>query len=269
MRAEASLIVGSILLGALVAVALLGPVLAPHGPITQNLEADLLAPSAEHWLGTDKLGRDVLSRLLHGARLSLAVALSTVALSLLLGAALGSICGYFGGWLDHALMRLVDIVLAFPGILLAIAFTALLGPGLGQAILALSLTGWTAYARIARAEVLSLREREFVCAARALGDRPGRILARHIAPHLLPALSIQAAFGTAGAILGEGALSFLGLGVQPPAPSWGSMLAEGRQFLLVAPHLTTFPGLALMLTVLACNLVGEGLSRSWAGKRPP
>jgi peptide/nickel transport system permease protein len=268
MSANRSLIVGSLLIGALAAAALLGPMLAPHGPTVQNLEADLLAPSAGHWLGTDKLGRDVLSRLLHGARFSLAIALTTVALSLFVGASLGSICGYFGGWLDHTLMRLVDIVLAFPGILLAIAFAALLGPGFYPVVLALSLGGWTAYARTARAQVLWLRETEFVWAARALGGHPGRILARHIAPHVLPALSIQASFGMAAAILGEGALSFLGLGVQPPDPSWGSMLAEGRQFLLVAPHLTTFPGLALMLTLLAFNLVGEGLSGSSPGKRP-
>ena len=158
--------------------------------------------------------------------------------------------GYFGGWIDLLLMRLVDILMAFPGILLAIAFTAVLGPGLDHVILALCLIGWTGYARLVRGEILSLREREFVQAARALGCRPKRIILRHLLPNLLPPLLIQATFGLAAAIVAEGSLSFLGLGVEPPTPSWGSMLNDGRQFLLVAPHLTTYPGLALMITVL-------------------
>jgi peptide/nickel transport system permease protein len=167
--------------------------------------------------------------------------------------------GYYGGWIDQLLMRLVDILLAFPGILLAIAFTAVLGPGLDHVIIALCLIGWTSYARLVRGEILALREREFIQAARALGCQPWRIILRHLLPNLLPPLLIQSTFGLAAAIVAEGSLSFLGVGVEPPTPSWGSMLNDGRQFLLVAPHLTTYPGLAIMLTVLALNLVGDAL----------
>ncbi len=239
--------------------ALLAPVLAPHDAERQNLENDLIAHSREHPLGTDKLGRDILSRIIYGARISLSVGISTVALSALIGVLVGSLSGYFGGWFDQLLMRLVDILMAFPGILLAIAFTAVLGPGLDHVILALCLIGWTGYARLVRGEILSLREREFIHAARALGCKPARVILRHLVPNLLPPLLIQATFGLAAAIIAEGSLSFLGLGVEPPTPSWGAMLNEGRQFLLVAPHLTTYPGLAIMLTVLALNLVGDGL----------
>ena len=172
---------------------------------------------------------------------------------------IGSLSGYFGGWIDQMLMRLVDILMAFPGILLAIAFTAVLGPGLDHVILALCLIGWTGYARLVRGEILSLRERDFIQAARSLGCRPKRIILRHLLPNLLPPLLIQSTFGLAAAIVAEGSLSFLGLGVEPPTPSWGAMLNDGRQFLLVAPHLTTYPGLALMITVLALNLVGDAL----------
>jgi peptide/nickel transport system permease protein len=174
--------------------------------------------------------------------------------------------GYFGGWLDLLLMRLVDILMAFPGILLANALTAVLGPGLNHVILALCLIGWTGYARLVRGEILSLREREFVQAARGLGAPPRRIITRHLIPNLLPPLMIQATFALAAAIVAEGSLSFLGLGVEPPTPSWGSMLNDGRQFLLVAPHLTTYPGLALMFTVLALNIVGDTLQERLTGK---
>jgi peptide/nickel transport system permease protein len=243
----------------LVATAFLAPAIAPHSPTEQNLEQDLLSTSKEHPLGTDKLGRDVLSRILYGARVSVLVGLSTVTISLLVGFAIGAVSGYFGGFADQLLMRLVDILMAFPGMLLAIAFTAVLGPGLHHVILALCLIGWTGYARLVRAEILALREKEFVHAAQALGGGPARVIALHMLPNLLPPLLIQSTFGMAGAIIAEGSLSFLGLGAQPPTPSWGSMLNEGRQFLLVAPHLTTYPGLAVMITVLGLNLVGDGL----------
>jgi peptide/nickel transport system permease protein len=251
--------IGFGLLALLAFSALLAPVLAPYDPLRQSLDHDLIAHSVDHPLGTDKLGRDILSRTMYGGRISLVVGISTVALSLAIGLLLGSVSGYFGGWIDHALMRLVDILMAFPGILLAIAFTAVLGPGLDHVILALCLIGWTGYARLVRGEILSLREREFIQAARALGCRPKRIILRHLLPNLLPPVMIQATFGLAAAIVAEGSLSFLGLGVEPPTPSWGAMLNDGRQFLLVAPHLTTYPGLALMLTVLALNLVGDAL----------
>jgi peptide/nickel transport system permease protein len=250
---------GLALLILLAAGALLAPLLAPHDPLRQNLDQDLITYSSDHPLGTDKLGRDILSRTLYGGRISLLTGIATVTISLAAGLMIGSMSGYFGGWLDQLLMRLVDILMAFPGILLAIALTAVLGPGLHHVILALCLIGWTGYARLVRGEILSLREREFVQAARALGCRPKRIITRHLLPNLLPPLLIQATFGLAAAIVAEGSLSFLGLGVEPPTPSWGSMLNDGRQFLLVAPHMTTYPGLALLATVLALNLVGDTL----------
>ena len=251
--------VGLVILTLLVISALTAPRLAPHDPTRQNLENDLRASSRENPLGTDKLGRDILSRVLYGGRISLLVGVTTVVISLAIGLSIGSLSGYFGGWADQLLMRIVDILMAFPGILLAIAFTAVLGPGLDHVILALCLIGWTSYARLVRGEILALRERAFVQAARALGCKPGRVIARHLLPNLLPPVLIQATFGLAAAIIAEGSLSFLGLGVEPPTPSWGSMLNDGRQFLLVAPHLTTYPGIAIMITVLGLNLVGDGL----------
>lgn len=259
MTNRAPVAIGTIILLLLLSLALLAPLLAPYSPTEQNLEMDLLAPSREHLFGTDKLGRDIFSRVLYGARISLLVGVSTVAVSSLIGLLLGSVSGYMGGRTDNLLMRLVDVLLAFPGILLAIAFTAVLGPGLNHVILALCLIGWTGYARLVRGEILALREREYIHAAKALGGSPARIIRLHMVPNLLPPLLIQGTFGMAAAILAEGSLSFLGLGVQPPTPSWGAMLSEGRQFLLVAPHLTTFPGLAIMLTILGLNLVADGM----------
>jgi peptide/nickel transport system permease protein len=251
--------VGLAILTLLVISALTAPLLAPYDPTRQNLDNDLLTYSRENPLGTDKLGRDILSRVLYGGRISLLVGVTTVVISLAIGLAIGSVSGYFGGWADQLLMRIVDILMAFPGILLAIAFAAVLGPGLDHVILALCLIGWTSYARLVRGEILALREQEFVQAARALGCKPGRVIARHLLPNLLPPVLIQATFGLAAAIIAEGSLSFLGLGVEPPTPSWGSMLNDGRQFLLVAPHLTTYPGIAIMITVFGLNLVGDGL----------
>ncbi|HET7004082.1 MAG TPA: ABC transporter permease [Candidatus Binatia bacterium] len=257
---------GAVILLLLLVAALGAPVLAPYNPLRQDLANDLVAYSADHLLGTDKLGRDILSRTLYGARISLTVGFATVALSLAIGLLAGSLAGYLGGWVDLLLMRFVDILLAFPGILLAIAFTAVLGPGLDHVILALCLIGWTGYARLVRGEIIALREREFIQAARALGGSPRRIIVRHLLPNLLAPLLIQATFGLAAAIIAEGSLSFLGLGVEAPTPSWGSMLNDGRQFLLVAPHLTTYPGLAIMITVFALNLVGDGLQERFQGR---
>ncbi len=266
MATKAWFYAGVAVLLLLAVVSLLAPFLAPHSPLRQDLDNDLVAYSSDHPLGTDKLGRDILSRTIYGGRISLLTGIATVLISLAIGIAAGSLSGYFGGWLDLLLMRLVDILMAFPGILLAIALTAVLGPGLNHVILALCLIGWTSYARLVRGEILSLREREFVQAARSLGCPPTRIIMRHLIPNLLPPLSIQATFGLAAAIVAEGSLSFLGLGVEPPTPSWGSMLNDGRQFLLVAPHLTTYPGLALMFTVLALNIVGDTL-QEWLESR--
>ena len=243
----------------MIAAALFAPVLAPYDPAQQNLEQDLLVYSRSHFLGTDKLGRDILSRTIYGSRVSLSVGVATVTLSLAIGFAIGSLSGYAGGWTDHVFMRIVDTLLAFPGLLLAIAFTAVLGPGLHHVIAALCLIGWTGYARLVRGEILALREQEFIQSAQALGCKPRRIIFLHFLPNLLPPLLIQATFGLAAAIIAEGSLSFLGLGVEPPTPSWGAMLNEGRQFLLVAPYLTLYPGLALMITVLGFNLLGDAL----------
>ena len=222
---------GGITFPIVVATAVLAPVLAPHDPARQDLARDLQLFSADHPLGTDKLGRDILSRTMFGSRVSLLVGISTVIISLAIGLLVGSLSGYYGGWLDQLSMRAVDILMAFPGILLAIAFTAVLGPGLHHVILALCLIGWTGYARLVRGEILSLKEKEYIQAARAAGCSPARVIVRHLFPNLLPPLLIQATFGLAGAIIAEGSLSFLGLGVEPSTPSWGSMLNEGRQFL--------------------------------------
>lgn len=259
MESKSWFYIGLVILVLLVATALFAPVITTYDPARQNLENDLLFHSREHPLGTDKLGRDIFSRTVYGGRISLFVGVTTVAISVFVGLLVGSLSGYFGGWADQILMRAIDVLLAFPGILLAIAITAVLGPGLSHVILALCLIGWTSYARLVRGEILSLRETEFVQAAQALGCNAPRVIFIHLLPNLLPPLLIQATFGMAAAIIGEGSLSFLGLGVEPPTPSWGSMLNEGRQFLLVAPHLTTYPGLAIMITVLGLNLVGDAL----------
>jgi len=243
----------------LVVAALVAPVLSPFDPNEQNLAASLAGPSYEHPLGCDKLGRDQLSRLLYGGRVSLTVGVSAVVASVSIGLLVGAIAGYAGGATDFWLMRLVDVLLAFPGILLAIALAAVLGPGLPNVVLALTLVGWTGYARLVRGEVLSIREREHVEAAVALGLPATRILVQHVLPLVAAPLAVQATFGVAAAIVGEASLSFLGLGVQPPTPSWGAMINDGRGFLLVAPHLTVYPGLAILATVLGVHALGDRL----------
>jgi len=255
-----TLLVGAVLVVAFVAAALLAPALAPHDPTEQLLERRLDGPSAAHLFGLDELGRDVLSRLLHGARVSLAVALSVVGLAALLGTALGTVAGYLGGRVDSLLMRATDVFLAFPGILLAIALVAVLGPALSHLVLALVVFGWVDYARLVRGQVLQLREREFVLAARALGVPGRQVVVRHLLPSLLPVLVVQASLGMAGAILAEAGLSFLGLGLQPPTPSWGAMIDAGRAHLLDAPHLALAPGAAIFLTVMGLNFLGDGLA---------
>jgi len=240
--------------------ALLAPWLAPRDPAFIELPARLAGPSAQHWLGTDELGRDLLSRLLYGARISLAVGGSVVAASLFLGLLFGSLAGYYGGLVDRIFTVIVmNAFLAFPGFLLAIAFVAFLGPGLFNLILALSIGGWVGYARLVRAQVLAAREREFVEAARALGASDWRVLTRHILPNIIQPVIVQAAIGMAGAVLAEATMSFLGLGVPPPTASWGSMLNDGRAHLFDAPHLVLFPAVAVMLAVLSFNFIGDGL----------
>jgi len=251
-----------VLAGAFVVAALLAPLLAPFDPARPALAENLHLPSLAHPFGQDRLGRDILSRIVYGARVSLAVGLGTVAVSLALGTAVGLLSGFAGGWVDELSMRVVDVLLAFPGILLAIAISAVLGPSLTNVVVALSAIGWTGYARLVRAETLSLRERAHVESAIALGATPLRVVIRHVLPLVVGPLAVQATFGFAGAIVAEASLSFLGLGTQPPTPSWGAMLAEGRSFLLVAPHVALFPGFAVFATVLGINVLGDRL-RDW------
>ena len=251
--------VGAAIVLTAVLAAVFGPWLAPFDPADQQLPLRLEGPTGLHWFGLDELGRDILARVLSGARISLMVGLVVVGISSTVGIALGAIAGYFGGRIDEAISRLIDILLAFPSLLLAIAIVAVLGPSLTNVIVALSLIGWVGYARLVRGQVLRAREFEFVQAARALGAATPRILIRHIIPTALPAVTVQATLGMGGAILSEAALSFLGLGVQPPTPSWGTMLSYGRAHLFDAPHLTIFPGLAIAVLVLGFNFLGDGL----------
>jgi peptide/nickel transport system permease protein len=250
---------GACVVGLAVLAAVIGPWLVPYDPSAQELALRLEGPSRLHWLGLDELGRDILARVMSGARISLLVGLVVVSVSVSIGAAMGAIAGYYGGIIDEAISRVIDILLAFPGLLLAIALVAVLGPSLTNVVIALSLIGWVGYARVARAQVLQAREFEYVVAARAIGAATPRILIRHVLPAALPALTVQATLGMGGAILSEAALSFLGLGVQPPTPSWGAMLNYGRVHVLDAPHLTVFPGLAIAIVVLGLNLLGDSL----------
>ncbi len=243
------------------------PWLAPYDPAAQNLPERLVPPSAGHWLGTDELGRDILSRIFYGARVSMLVGASVVFGSGLVGLILGSLGGYFGGWLDRLVnVVLINAFLSFPGILLAIGFAAFLGPGLGKVILALIITGWAGYARLARAQVLKTKEMEYVLAARSLGASHARILLRHLLPNILQPVLIQATIGMASAILAESTLSFLGLGVLTPVPSWGAMLNDARSHLFDAPHMVVSPALAVMAAVLAFNLLGDAF-RDWLDPR--
>jgi peptide/nickel transport system permease protein len=260
---------GACVVGLAVLAAAIGPWLVPYDPSAQELALRLEGPSRLHWLGLDELGRDIFARVMSGARISLFVGLVVVSVSASIGAAMGSLAGYYGGIVDEAISRVIDILLAFPGLLLAIALVAVLGPSLTNVVLALSLIGWVGYARVVRAQVLQAREFEYVAAARAIGAATPRILIRHVLPAALPALTVQATLGMGGAILSEAALSFLGLGVQPPTPSWGAMLNYGRVHVLDAPHLTVFPGLAIAFVVLGLNLLGDGLRDRLGGTEGP
>jgi len=251
----------------LVILALAAPWLSPADPTAQNLPARLASPNAAHWMGTDELGRDMLSRVLFGARVSMSVGVSVVLGAGFVGLAIGSLAGYCGGWLDRLVnIVLINAFLSFPGILLAIAFAAFLGPGIEKVIFALIVTGWAGYARLARAQILQAKEMEYVLAARSLGASPARILLRHLLPNILQPVLVQATLGMAGAILAESTLSFLGVGVLAPMPSWGAMLNDARSHLFDAPHLVLFPALAVMLAVLAFNLLGDAL-RDWMDPR--
>src|SRR6266849_5690533 len=260
LRSNRLAALGLVMVCVFVLFATLAPWLAPQDPAHIGLPRRLARPSFSHWMGTDELGRDVLSRVIYGARISMMVGTCVVAASLLLGLIFGCIAGYYGGRIDRIFnVVIMNAFLSFPGILLAIAFVAFLGPGLWNLILALSLGGWVGYARLVRAQVLATREKEFVEAARALGASDWRVIVRHILPNIIQPVIVQAAIGMAGAILAEATMSFLGLGVPPPTASWGSMLNDGRAHLFDAPHLVLFPALAVMLAVLSFNFIGDAL----------
>ena len=252
--------IGVAILLAFLMCAIFAPLLAPHDPAQLNLTARLLPPSHAHWFGTDELGRDVLSRTIYGARVSLTVAVAVVGLSLVLGLVLGSLAGFYGGVTDTVVnVYLSNAFLALPGILMAVAFVAFLGPSLINLIMALALAGWVNYARLVRAQVLAMKEREFVQAARSLGAGDLRLMLRHILPNIVQPLIVQAAVGMAAAVLAEATLSFLGLGVQAPTPTWGAMLNDARSHLFESPYLVFFPAAAVALCVLSFNFVGDGL----------
>lgn len=254
---------GSVLVGLLVMLALGAQWLAPFDPSRQALADRLLPPSLHHWMGTDQYGRDVLSRLIYGARISLAVGLVAVTIYVLIGTTIGSIAGFYGGWVDGLLMRVTDIFLCIPTFLLILMVIAFVGPSILNIMVVIGLTSWTDVARLVRGEVLSLKEREFVQAARLIGMSDFRILRKHLLPNALGPVLVVSTLGIGGAILIESSLSFLGLGVQPPTPSWGNMLMEGKEHLTDAWWLVTFPGLAIFLVVLGFSLLGEGLRDYW------
>ncbi|OGB95421.1 MAG: peptide ABC transporter permease [candidate division NC10 bacterium RBG_16_65_8] len=250
---------GGLVVVALGLVAALAPLLAPYDPAAYDVKQILLSPSAAHWFGTDQLGRDVLSRMLFGSRISMAVGFVSIGIAVLVGTLIGTVAAYYGGRVDEVLMRFVDLMLNFPRFFLLLTLIALLRPSIWVIMAVIGFTGWMGLARLVRGEILSLREREFVQGARALGAPDLRIMFRHILPNALVPVLVSATLGVAGAILTESGLSFLGLGVQPPTPSWGNILIDGKANIEIAWWLSVFPGLAILMTVLAYNLFGEGL----------
>lgn len=235
------------------------PILAPYDPITQDIENRLQSPNSEHLMGTDQIGRDMFSRVLYGARISLKVSVLVVSISLLIGMVMGIVSGYAGGWVDEAIMRLVDLLIAYPGFLFALVIVAVLGPSLLNLMIALAVTGWTGYARIIRGEVLSVKEDEFIKAAQVMGASRSRIMFRHILPNVISPIVVLATLNMGTVVLGTAGLSFLGFGAQPPTPEWGNMIAQSRDTLTTAWWIANFPGMMIMLTVLGFNLLGDGL----------
>ena len=252
-------VVSIVLIAVFAACALLAPLLAPYDPLLQELGSRLRPPSAEHWLGTDSLGRDIASRILHGARISLVIGIVVVLSAGAVGTFVGLVAGYAGGLVDEALMRLTEVFLAFPALILAMAIAGALGPSLTNAIIAIAAVTWAVYARLVRGQILSLRRREFVEAARAIGAPRVRILWRHLLPNAVAPLMIQASFDMGSAIIAAAGLSFIGFGAQPPTPEWGVMISEGRNYINTQPWLSLFPGLAILLAVGSFNLLGDGL----------
>ena len=247
------------LIAVLAACALLAPMLAPYDPLAQDLAVRLKPPSPEHWLGTDSLGRDIASRILYGARISLVIGVVVVGSAGVFGTFVGLIAGYAGGLVDEALMRLTEVFLAFPALILAMAIAGALGPSLTNAIIAIAAVTWAVYARLTRGQILSLRRREFVEAARAMGASRMRIILRHLLPNALAPLMVQASFDMGASIIAAAGLSFIGFGAQPPTPEWGVMISEGRNFINTQPWLSLFPGLAILFAVGSFNLLGDGL----------
>ncbi|MBF8437378.1 ABC transporter permease [Halanaerobiaceae bacterium Z-7014] len=243
----------------IIGVAIFAPIISPYDPNEINLGATLQPPSSQHLLGTDRMGRDILTRIIYGTRISLLVGIIAVGISGLLGVIFGTLAGYYGGYVDGIIMRIVDVLLAFPSILLAIALVAVLGASLFNIMLAIGIVNWVGYARVVRGEFLSLKNKEFVSAAKAMGANTFRIIFKHMLPNCIAPIIVMATLGMAGAIITESSLSFLGLGVQPPTPSWGEMLNTGRQIIRQAWWVSTFPGIAIMLAVLSFNILGDGL----------
>jgi len=252
-------IVAFALIGVFALCALFAPVIAPYDPLLQDLGSRLRPPSADHWLGTDSLGRDIASRILYGARISLIIGVVVVASAGVFGTIVGLVAGYSGGLVDEALMRLTEVFLAFPALILAMAIAGALGPSLTNAIIAIAAVTWAVYARLTRGQILSLRRREFVEAARAIGASQFRIVFRHLLPNALAPLMIQASFDLGSSIIAAAGLSFIGFGAQPPTPEWGVMISEGRNYISTQPWLSLFPGLAILLAVGSFNLLGDGL----------
>lgn len=259
LRQNKSAMVGLGIIIVLILSALLADIVAPFGIDDQNLMNALQTPNSNHWFGTDNFGRDIFSRVVHGSRISLQVGFIAVGIAMITGGTFGAIAGYYGGKLDNFIMRMMDILLAIPSILLAISIVAALGPGLSNVMIAVGISSIPSYSRIVRASVLTLKDQEFVEAARAVGANDVRIIGRHIIPNSMAPIIVQATLGVAGAILSAAGLSFIGLGIQPPTPEWGAMLSSGRQFIRDYPHMTAFPGLAIMITIFGLNLLGDGL----------
>lgn len=258
--------VGIALIGIMALVAVFASSLASHEPNAMDLSARYSAPSSDHLFGRDQNGADVFAQVVHGARISLQVAFTVVFISAIIGLIIGSLAGYIGGWVDQIVMRFLDMFYAFPGFLLALSLVAVLGPSIRNLIFAMCVTGWTGYARLVRGEILHLKQREYVIGALAVGAKPLRLLTRHIWPNLFGILVVQMTFGMSGTIITESGLSFLGLGAPPTVPTWGSLLNSGRRILMEAPHVSLFPGLAILTLVLGFNLVGDSL-RDWLNPR--
>ncbi len=252
-------LLGSLIVAAVALAALAGPFLAPHDPEAFHITARFKGPGADYWLGTDQFGRDILSRIIHGSRISLYVGVVSVGIALGIGGTLGLIAGYFGGWIDNVIMRLMDVMFSIPSLVLAIAITGILGPNLRNAMIAIGIVYTPTFARVARGPVLSVVQHEYIQAARTIGARDWRIIAQHVLPNVTAPIIVQTTLSLSTAILAEAVLSFLGLGTQPPEPSWGTMLGTGRKFMETAPWVAVFPGLAIMLAVLGFNLLGDGL----------